>query len=278
MSVAAPSDRRFRRAAQRPVRHRHARARALLRALPTMAVLGVMGYAGYHASVLALEAQWLAVRQVTIRGNQRLSSGDVAGLIDDLKGENILLTDLSRWRERLLASSWVADVSLRRRLPSTVEIEIVERQPVGMARLHSELYLVDITGAVIDQFGPRYADCNLPVVDGLLAAGRHGVAIDPLRSQLVARLLADVRTRPTLATRISQVDVSDPSDVHVILDGDPAVVRLGVEDFLNRLESYVQLQARLRQRVPDIDYVDLRFENRVYVGPRRATGEGRQER
>lgn len=235
-----------------------------------MVTLGILGYAGYEASILALEGPWLTVQHVAVRGNQRLSTGDVAGLVDDLKGENILLTDLGRWRERLLASSWVAEVSLRRRLPSTIEIDVVERQPVGMARLQSELYLVDATGAVIDQFGPRYADCDLPVVDGLLVSGRSGVAIDPQRIQLVAQLLADVRTRPQLAALVSQVDVSDPGDVHVILDGDSAVVRLGAEDFVKRLESYLQLKAALLQRVPKIDYVDLRFENRVYVGP--ATG------
>jgi cell division protein FtsQ len=239
-------------------------------------VLAVLGYAGYEASVLAVASPWLSVQHVTVNGNHRLSPGDVAGLVDDLKGENILLADLGRWRERVLASSWVAEVSLRRRLPSTLEIDIVERQPVGIARLRSELYLVDATGAVIDQFGPRYDDIDLPVVDGLLAPGRSGLAIDPQRSQLVAQLLADVRTRPTLASSVSQVDVSDPSDVHVILEGDPAVVRLGSEDFLKRLESYVQLQSALRQRVPDIDYVDLRFENRVYVGPVKGPGDRRQ--
>lgn len=242
-----------------------------------MVVLGALGYGGYEVSLLALGAPWLGVRQVTVRGHHRLSPGDVSGLVDDLRGENILLADLSRWRERVLASSWVADVTLRRRLPATVEIEIVERQPVGLARLRSELYLFDATGAVIDQFGPRYADIDLPVVDGLLASKRGGAAIDPMRSQLVAQLLADVRTRPDLASLVSQVDVTDPGDVHVLLSGDPAVLRLGDEDFLRRIESYVQLQAALRQRVPEIDYVDLRFENRVWVGPSRGQASARAD-
>ena len=276
MSIAAPSDRRFRRTTQRPVRHRRMRSRTLLRAVQVLGLTGLLGYAGYEASVFALESPWLAVQHVTVRGNHRLSPGEVSGLVVDLTGENILTTDLTRWRERVLASSWVAEVSLRRRLPATMEIDVVERQPIGIARLGSELYLVDAMGAVIDQFGPRYADCSLPVVDGLLSSGPKGVAIDPLRSQLVAQLVADVRTEPALAALVSQVDVSDPDDVHVILNGDPAIVRLGSEQFLKRLESYVQLREALQMRVPHIDYVDLRFENRVYVGPAsRPAGQAR---
>jgi hypothetical protein len=126
---------------------------------------------------------------------------------------------------------------------------------------------------VIDEYGPRYADFDLPVIDGLV---EDGLAVPPkidrARGQLVFRLLADLRTRPALAKRVSQVDVSDAHDVHVILDDDAAVIRLGDAQFVERLESYVGLQATLRQRVPDIDYVDLRFGERVYVGTSSASG------
>jgi cell division septal protein FtsQ len=71
---------------------------------------------------------------------------------------------------------------------------------------------------------------------------------------------------------VSQVDVQDAHDVHVILDDDPAIVRLGDAQFVERLDSYVGLQVELRKSVPDIDYVDLRFGERVYVGPSRVAG------
>ena len=65
---------------------------------------------------------------------------------------------------------------------------------------------------------------------------------------------------------MSQIDAGHPHDVRVILDGDPAIVRLGETEFAARLDSYVRLQAALREQVPDIDYVDVRFGERVYVG------------
>jgi len=53
----------------------------------------------------------------------------------------------------------------------------------------------------------------------------------------------------------------------VILDGDPAWIRLGDDHFFERLQSYLDLAPALRERVPKIDYVDLRFDERVYVRP-----------
>ena len=49
-------------------------------------------------------------------------------------------------------------------------------------------------------------------------------------------------------------------------------MRLGETEFAARLDSYVRLQAALREQVPDIDYVDVRFGERVYVGVAAAAG------
>ncbi len=72
---------------------------------------------------------------------------------------------------------------------------------------------------------------------------------------------------------MSQVDVTDARDAVLILKGDTALVRVGDDQFVERLQSYLDLVPALRERVPDIDYVDLRFDERVYVKPR-VTGPG----
>jgi cell division septal protein FtsQ len=162
----------------------------------------------------------------------------------------------------------VAEAALRRRLPGTIEVRVRERHPVGIARLRGELYLVDGTGAVVDEFGPRHAEFDLPMIDGLVTVPPDGEpAIDPARAEVVARVVASMQGRPDLSARISQIDVGEVHDVKVILRGDPAVVRLGAERFAERLQSYVELAPALRARVPQIDYVDLRYGERIYVGP-----------
>ena len=55
---------------------------------------------------------------------------------------------------------------------------------------------------------------------------------------------------------------------------DTALIRVGDEQFVERLQSYLDLAPALRERVPDIDYVDLRFDERVYVAAR---GESRSK-
>ena len=269
MSVTAPADRRFRRSQIHATRRRRLlRTRPLWRVLRVAAALAVLAGGGYWLAQAAAGVPWLRVQHITVHGNQRVQAGEVLGLLDGLIGDNLITTDLEKWQARLQASPWIAGATLRRRLPATVDVEIREREPAGIARVGTVLRLVDANGQVVDDYGPRYADCDLPMIDGLVTdAAADAPSIDRARSQLVFRLLADLRTRPDLGKRISQIDVQDAHDVHVILDDDPAVIRLGDSQFIERLDSYIGLQAELRARVPEIDYVDLRFGERVFVGP-----------
>jgi cell division septal protein FtsQ len=147
-----------------------------------------------------------------------------------------------------------------------VDIHIVEREPVALARLDEALYLVDGAGVIVDQYGPQYADFDLPIVDGMAAdTPGGGSAIDPGRAQLVARFLAAMALRPELRRSLSQMDVSRDGNVAVLLNDDPARLFLGDEHFVDRLRTYLEIRPTLAEQMDDVEYVDLRYGPRVVV-------------
>jgi cell division septal protein FtsQ len=76
-----------------------------------------------------------------------------------------------------------------------------------------------------------------------------------------------VKGKPAIARRLSQIDVTDLHNATVMLSEDPAVIQLGEDQFLARLESYLDLAPTLHERIAQIDSVDLRFDERIYVRP-----------
>ena len=80
-------------------------------------------------------------------------------------------------------------------------------------------------------------------------------------------MIEALSVRKDIAQRISQIDVRDAHDAVVLLQDDAALLHLGEDKFLERVQSYVDLAPALRKSVPDIDYVDLRFDERLYVRP-----------
>lgn len=287
MTVRTTTERNFRRARVKPGRRAPSRIRISRAFVRRTLSLALLVFGAYQGIAFVLTTPLLSIQRIAVRGNVRLSSGQVQALVDDLRGTNILTADLEAFRRRLTGAPWIGNVALRRVLPSTIEVLVSERRPIGLGRLRDELYLVDETGTIIDQFGPQYAEFDLPIIDGLAAGkGRDRDAIDPARAELAARVIASVGRSRTVSPRLSQLDVSDPENVVVLLDGDPALLHLGREAFLERIQSYLEVSGALRDRVAEavsdpvaeIDYVDLRFGRHMYARPatgaRKATGRG----
>ena len=268
MSVRAPTEKNFRRSKVKPVKKR-AGSRWLSRRLLVAAVVAVLGlYVAYRATNLVLTASVLQVSTIDVHGNAHLSAGEVQAIVAGLRGTNILTASLEQYRAQLLESPWVADAALRRVLPGTIEVFVSERRPIGLCRLRSQLYLLGRDGTIIDEYGPQYAEFDLPIIDGVVRKQPRGeTLIDERRTALAARLIDDVASSRRLAARLSQIDVADVHNAVVLLDGDPALLHVGTEKFAERLQGYIELAPALRERVSEMDYVDLRFDGRIFVRP-----------
>jgi cell division protein FtsQ len=268
MTVKARAEKNFRRSKLKPTRRKGKRPRVSWRAVRVLLSILLVGYATYRAFDLVVSASTLQVRRITVHGNERLGSGEVLALVEGLRGTSILTADLERYRRRLLKSPWVAEVALRRVLPSTVEVFIRERRPMAVGRLGGQFFLIDRQGVIIDEFGPQYSEFDLPIIDGLVRTpGSGGAALDERRADLAARVIEAVAERKDFAHPVSQIDVSDLHDAVVMLEGDTTLLHLGEDRFVERLQSYIDLAPTLRERVQEIDYVDLRYDGRLYVRP-----------
>jgi cell division protein FtsQ len=276
MKVKAATEKNFRRPRSvKPVKKRATRSRALRALAYCVGVFCALTAAAYTIDAV-VHASVLQIRRIAVRGHVRLSSGEVQALVDGLRGSSILTVDLPEYRARLLQSPWVADVALRRVLPSTIEVFVSEREPIALCRLNGQLYLIDRRGMVIDEYGPKYKleKFDLPIVDGARLVPSSGEPIvDPTRVALAARLIDDVAMNPALASRVSQIDVSDAFDAVVLLDDDPAMLHLGTEKFAERLQGYIDLADRVRETVPEIDYASLQFDGRIYVKAAGSSGQ-----
>jgi cell division protein FtsQ len=271
--VSATTDKRFRRAHVKPSRKRSLASRYAWLVVRLLVFATVVGYGGYRAVALVSAAPVLQIAHLAVRGHERLSTGEVLALIGGLRGQNILSVDLETWQEKLLTSPWVESATIRRLLPSTLEVTVHEREPMGIGRIGTAMYLVDGKGVIVDEYGPAYADIDLPIIDGLGSPPHHGGSlVDGARAEFAARVIAALSMRPEIAEQVSQIDVSDLHDAVVILVGDPALLRLGDDDFVARLQQYLDLAPTLRERLAAIDYVDLRFDERLYVRPAKVSG------
>ena len=164
MPVAAPADKRFRRSHVHP-----AKKRRWMPSWKTVAigvtVSAAVVYGTFRAAGVALTANALTINTITVTGTSRMAPGEALAILDGLRGSSMVTADLESWRQKLLDAPWVADASIRRVFPRTVAVVISEREPLGIGRIQNALYLLDQEGSVIDEFGPKYAEFDLPLID-----------------------------------------------------------------------------------------------------------------
>jgi cell division septal protein FtsQ len=114
------TDKRFRRAHVKPSRKKSAAARFGWMTARLAAMVLVFGAAAYLGVTTIAAASSLQISHVSVRGNYRLSTGEVLALVEGLRGQHILAVRLDEWQNKLLSSPWVERATIRRVLPSSL--------------------------------------------------------------------------------------------------------------------------------------------------------------
>lgn len=132
-----------------------------------------------------------AVKKVEITGIDRMDRTPVEDAAFSAQARAMPLVDLSAIRGRLLQQGWVKDARVSRRLPDTLVIDIVEREPSAIWQYRQRLHLIDADGRVIEQL--RLAGSPLPDLPILIGpnANYQVAALDRL-------LQASPQLRPML--------------------------------------------------------------------------------
>jgi hypothetical protein len=193
------------------------------------------GFAAVWLAVARRGAPDLEIDRILVEGNERLSEGEILELIEVDAATNILTLNLDRTKRKLLRSAWVRDVELKRVLPATLTLQIVERTPVAVAAL-SELYLLAEDGTILDQLPPFYDLGKLVLVRGL-SDGDGDVSADraALGGRMAEALLADER----LALLVSELDVTDGADSMTLhLRESPIALLVSEHTMISRLSKW----------------------------------------
>lgn len=128
-------------------------------------LLGGMTVAVVIAAVIAFRLPQLAgiamgegigqagftVRRIEPKGLARLDPMKVYEIVDSQRGIAMPLVDLRGVREQLMALGWVKEARVSRRLPDTLVVDIVEREPVAIWQSNQRLSLIDADGVELER-------------------------------------------------------------------------------------------------------------------------------
>ncbi|NWK94208.1 cell division protein FtsQ [Sphingobium lactosutens] len=126
--------------------------------------MGLPGMARQQAADIAARAGF-EVEKVEVRGVERMDELPVYNIALGQVDRSMLSLDLPRVRDEMLKLGWVKDARISRRLPDTLVVDIVERDPVAVWQHEGQLHLIDVQGVVLQSVSAG-AMPDLPLVVG----------------------------------------------------------------------------------------------------------------
>jgi cell division protein FtsQ len=134
----------------------------------------------------------LAVRDVLVEGRRRTPPEALRDRLDLDIGMPLLAVDAAAAKDRLETLAWVERASVARMLPNTVQVRLLERQPLALWQRDGRFEVIDRAGAVIEgavnDRPQEYAHLRVLVGDDA--------------PQSAAALFALLSTEPALSARV----------------------------------------------------------------------------
>jgi cell division protein FtsQ len=200
----------------------------------------------FGARHLATTSDRFAFEHLVVSGSTRFSEPELCKLMGVEPGTNLFALELPLAEQRLAEHPWVATVRLRRKLPSTLELELVEYRAKALGLLGDQLYLVTEDGHPIVTYGLDERG-DYPIVSGV---SLNELSID--RARAVDRLAAGIEVLE-LYQRSSLAQSYQAQQVHLDADGSIQLVvgELGVSLVFGKgpVEQKLLMAARVLGKV-----------------------------
>jgi cell division protein FtsQ len=205
-----------------------------------------------------LSSPRFAVKTIAVEGASRTTADAVAAAGGIAVGDNVLAADLEGVARKIEADPWVATATVRRKLPSTLLVAVVEHEPAVVVVLGGELYLATRDGVMFKKH--ELGDpADLPLVTGVRP---DQVKDDRQGAELVVRRAADVAAEiadSAVGRRwpVQEVHVEKDGTTVALVGREGIALHLGLPPYKPKVQQAERVLMEIAKRRADASMVFL---------------------
>jgi len=199
-----------------------------------------------------------------VQGASRVSVERILAAAAIEPGMNLWKLDTDAVGARVAALPEIGRAELIRELPNRVTILVEERRPFTLVHT-GRLHWLDEDGHLLGEVGRAVAP-PAPVITGLTEDEVAHMRTSPSSKArtAIALIRALLRSGSPLAEEISEIDMSR-RDGPVLYTVDGIEVRLGTEEWEERLARLEGVLAQMARQGTTVTSIDLRFRDQVVL-------------
>jgi cell division protein FtsQ len=211
--------------------------------------------------------RWFEVREITLTGANQVTRSEVLERLALRPGQTMFSINPRRLAIRVQSHPWIKQATVRRVLPHTLTIDLVERRAAAVLHSASMALLLDEEGHALSVLPPAN-DPGLPVLVGINPKGVLEKESRPLQAAQRGIELAGLLGR-TFQGR-PEVDVENPDNVVAYVEG--LRLQFGESPFDEKWDRFQKLEPYLPEGRPGRGEVrsdiNLRYPGKVIVRDR----------
>lgn len=239
-------------------------------ALSLVGVVAIGGAVAYNSSLFTIDS-------VSVTGVEHLTKEEMSALADVPAGTTLLRVDAAGIKNRLMKNAWVADVSVNRVFPDTLELAVTERTIEAVVSLVSDadqstqqwaiasdgMWLMPIPDQDSEQ-GRRtspqiYVDAqNALHIDDVPYGTKPEIGTYCTDSNINNALAIVSGLTTDLADRVRAVAATDAESTTLTLEDNTEIV-FGTADDIRDKERVCQ---EIEDQYPDVYYINVRTVDR----------------
>jgi cell division protein FtsQ len=212
-------------------------------------VVGASAGVAWGARRYVLTSPRFAVKTIAVEGASRVTPQRVAEAGGVAVGDNVLATDLDALARKIEAEPWIATATVRRKLPSTLSVVVVEHEPFVVVAITGELFLATRDGHIFKQHESG-DPADLPLVTGIRP---EQVKEDRQGAELLVRRAAEVvheLTESAVGRRwpVQEVHLEKDGTASALVGREGISLHLGLPPFKPKVAQAERVLAEVSRR------------------------------
>lgn len=208
-------------------------------------------------SAYLISTKYIFVRDIVFVGNYYIKDEELMHLLKIKKGDRLLSVSNKELYSRLKKSPWINDLVVRKDLTGQISISIKEATPLAILSLSDANYLIDRDGKILEQI-KHNSEFFLNIIKDI--APNNKETYDEVIK------LANLLHRGDFFSEGS-VEISGNRPEDIVLKADNLLIKIGAGDYDKKLERLRVVKKEIEKRNVRVEYIDLRFADRIIVKP-----------
>ena len=215
-----------------------------------------------------ISSPYFQIENTTIKGCERITEKEVLTLAGIKPFQNILAINPGEIARRINSNSWVKDVSIERKLPNRLVIEVNERKAFALVKEDNGIYFMDCNGVIFKKL-KNGETVDLPVLTGF--------------HKNTALLKKSVELIACLSSNSGSPEIRNVSEIHgdeifgfSIFTDSGLCLQLGFENYEKKLKRLKSVMTDLIKKNLNEEFIciDLSNPGRIVVKRKNIRGKG----